>query len=62
MSLYSPSNVNHVIREHLAVLSVGILKPNSKLFVVTVIDLQILMLAFPRGDNSLPERSDSKKY
>ena len=49
MSLYSPSNVNHVIREHSAVLSVGILKPNSKLFVVTVIDLQILMLAFPRG-------------
>ena len=49
MSLYSRSNVNHVIREHSAVLSVGILKPNSKLFVVTVIDLQILMLAFPRG-------------
>ena len=49
MSLYSRSNVNHVIHEHSAVLSVGILKPNSKLFVVTVIDLQILMLAFPRG-------------
>ena len=32
VSLYSRSNVNHVIREHLAVLSVGILKPNSKPF------------------------------
>ena len=32
VSLYSRSNVNHVIREHLAVLSEGILKPNSKPF------------------------------